>query len=83
MMSLLTELGPFVAGDATNMPALTGLENAGFIRDIYMAKISIAVAPFGSPKPLGPVGIGFLAPAVSCFNTSVTNLRHFLAKIAS
>jgi len=30
MMSLLTELGALVAGDATNMPALTGLEKSVF-----------------------------------------------------
>jgi len=42
---LLTELGAFVAGDAANMPALTGLENSGFIRDIYMAKKSTTPCP--------------------------------------
>jgi len=39
-MSLLTELGPFVAGDATNMPALTGLENPCFICVSSVAKNS-------------------------------------------
>jgi hypothetical protein len=31
MMSLLTELCPLVDGEATNMPALTGLEKSVFI----------------------------------------------------
>jgi hypothetical protein len=40
MMSLLTELCAFVAGDATNMPALTGLENPCFIFVLSVARNS-------------------------------------------
>ena len=50
MMSLLTELCPLVAGDATNMSALTGLENLCSIRVSSVAKNSNAHCPVRPPQ---------------------------------
>ena len=47
-MSLLTELGPFVDGDAIIMPALTGLEKSVFIGVHPWLKIQ---PPFARVRP--------------------------------
>jgi hypothetical protein len=50
MMSLLTELCPFVGGDATNMPALTGFKKKSVFH--LWLKIQPPFAPFVYPNRL-------------------------------
>jgi hypothetical protein len=50
MMSLLTELCPFVSGDAINMSALTGLKKSVFIGVHLWLKIQTPIAPFVHSK---------------------------------